>query len=147
MPSAAFLDCTSSNLAWPFCAASLAMTVAAAACAFTLSSNPIGSSFPCGVHQHRMRGDPAHPEGAAVANEVAVVDVSGSVLVGVLALVLTLLLLAGVVVVVVVDGVVLFPGVAASACWALSDLLLHRIDVGLVACPGRLPRAPSAQPW
>src|ERR1700722_5638738 len=49
MPSALFLDWTSSSLACPFFAASLAMTVAAVACAFTLSSSPIGSSFPHGV--------------------------------------------------------------------------------------------------
>src|SRR5579885_2905503 len=41
MASAARLACTSSSFAWPFCAASLATAVAAAACSFTLSRKPI----------------------------------------------------------------------------------------------------------
>ena len=42
MPSAAFFACASFILAWPLAAASLAISVAAVACAFTLSSSPIG---------------------------------------------------------------------------------------------------------
>ena len=43
MPSAAFLACASFIFAWPLAAASLAISVAAVACALTLSSSPIGS--------------------------------------------------------------------------------------------------------
>src|ERR1700689_2412527 len=42
MPSAVFLAWTSFILAWPLAAASLAISVAAVACALTLSSSPIG---------------------------------------------------------------------------------------------------------
>src|SRR5271168_3619754 len=42
MPSAVFLAWASFILAWPLAAASLAISVAAVACALTLSSSPIG---------------------------------------------------------------------------------------------------------
>src|ERR1700722_395134 len=68
MPSAVFLAWASFILAWPLAAASLAISVAAVACALTLSSSPIGRLpflAPLPTHHGTLRPRP-QPESQTV---------------------------------------------------------------------------------
>src|ERR1700692_3854722 len=98
MPSAAFFAWASFILAWPLAAASFAISVAAVACALTLSSSPIGrllssrffpraSSPPSWDPPVPLAtGIEVPPQVGAAADpsvvDVVVVDALGSVLVG-----------------------------------------------------------------
>src|ERR1700722_16195577 len=94
MPSAAFFAWASFILAWPLAAASLAISVAAVACALTLSSSPIGR-LPFCAPLPPTSWDPSAPSATGLADrpqvlgaagarggEVVVVEPFGSVLVG-----------------------------------------------------------------